>query len=192
MTFWPPAAGVPRSVVSGLRMMQGSSSEEIVVADGIGWLLEPHLVDCVTFVRGIAPTELAGRLGAPSGQTPRLSSTQDAEAMLTSSACVARVGEAADWSFAVEYGDAVGSTARGLASASRDGVAAVNFSLTPWHPPSRFAYYIDGAHLCSFGIGEEDRRHGNQPDHLVPDLEKTTSLTYLSSLRRTVSPRDSL
>jgi hypothetical protein len=92
--------------------------------------------------------------------------------MLTGSVCVARVGEAGGWSFAVEYGDAVGPTAQGLASASRAGTAAVNFSLTPWHPPSRFAYYLDATHICSFGIGEEHRRQGEQPDHLVPDLEK--------------------
>lgn len=142
------------------------------MADGIGWLLEPHLVDCVTFVRGVAPDDVAGRLGAPPGQTPRMSSPQDAEALLAGSPCVARVGQAAGWTFAVEYGDAVGPTARGLASVSRDGAAAVSFQLTPWHPPSRFAYYADGAHLCSFGIGEEHRRQGEQPDLLVPDLEK--------------------
>lgn len=152
--------------------MHSSSSKEIVIAEGIGWLLEPHLVDCVTFARGIAPDELADRPGAPPGQTPRLSSAQDAEAMLASFLCVARVGEASGWSFAVEYGDAVGPTPNGLASASRAGTAAINFSLTPWHPPSRFAYYLDATHVCSFGIGEEHRRQGEQPDHLVPDLEK--------------------
>jgi len=51
-------------------------------------------------------------------------------------------------------------------------VEAVNFSLTPWHPSSRFAYFADGIHLCSFGVGGEDQRHGEQQDHLVADLEE--------------------
>jgi hypothetical protein len=141
---------------------------------GIGWLLEPYAVDCVTFARGVEPVDLAARLGARPGQEPRLSSAEEAVDLLTDPDVdgVARVGRAGDWAFGVEYGDAVGCTEAGLRAVSRDGVEAVNFLMTPWSPPSMFAHYKDGTHLCSFGIGEETRRWGREPDLLVPALEK--------------------
>ncbi|WP_327287848.1 DUF6461 domain-containing protein [Streptomyces sp. NBC_01198] len=142
------------------------------MSDGIGWLLEPYLVDCVTFARGIPPTALAARLGSGPGEDARPGSAQDAQEALGSGArCVARVGEAAGWAFAVEYGDAVGATAGGLAAVSRGGVAAVNFLLTPWSPPSLFRHYLDGACVTGFGVGEEARRYGAEPGLLVPALE---------------------
>jgi hypothetical protein len=76
---------------------------------------------------------------------------------------VARVGRAGDWAFAVEYGDAAGCTEAGLRAVSRDGAEAINFLMTPWNPPSMFAHYEDGIHICSFGIGEETRRWGGSP-----------------------------
>ncbi|WP_406125639.1 hypothetical protein [Streptomyces sp. NBC_00989] len=109
---------------------------------GIGWLLEPYAVDCVTFARGVEPVDLASRLGAPPGQEPPLSSAEEALDLLTDPGVdgVARVGRAGDWAFAVEYGDAAGCTETGLRAVSRDGAEAVNFLMTPWSPPSMFAY----------------------------------------------------
>ncbi|MFF3563750.1 DUF6461 domain-containing protein [Streptomyces sp. NPDC002574] len=139
----------------------------------IGWLLEPYVVDSVTLARHVDPAVLASRLGA--GPRPDVScgSAHEAADLLADPAvlAVARVGRLGDWSFAVEYGDAAGFTEPGLRAASSDGAEAVNFLLTPWHPPSMFAYYSDGVHVCSFGIGEEGRRWGTAPDLLVPYLE---------------------
>jgi hypothetical protein len=142
------------------------------MADGIAWLLEPYLVDCVTFARGPDPAELAARLGASPDRTPRRASAAEAEGLLADPCIgsVARVGRSGDWSFAVEYGDAVGPTAPGLAAVSRGGAEAVNFLLMPWSPPSMFTYHRDGESICSFGIGEEARRWGQEPDLLVPAL----------------------
>ncbi|MFI5756718.1 DUF6461 domain-containing protein [Streptomyces sp. NPDC051569] len=144
------------------------------MAEGIEWLLEPYVVDCVTFARGIEPADLVARLGGRPGQKPRGASADDAVDALAAPDVdsVARVGRVHDWSFAVEYGDAVGSTAAGLEAVSRDGVEAINFLLTPWHPPSTFTYYRDAALTCSFGIGQETWRRGRNPDLLVPALEE--------------------
>lgn len=142
------------------------------MSEGIGWLLEPYLVDCVTFASGIPPATLAARLGLGPGEDARPGSAQDAQEALGSGArCVARVGEVAGWAFAVEYGDAVGATAGGLVAVSHGGVAAVNFLLTPWSPPSLFRHYLDGAYVTGFGVGDEARRYGAKPGLLVPALE---------------------
>lgn len=127
------------------------------VADGggIGWLLEPYVVECVTLARGVEPVDLDPDIDG-----------------------VARVGRAGDWSFAVEYGDAAGYTEAGLRAVSRDGAEALSFLMTPWNPPSMFAYYKDGIHVCSFGIGEETRRWGRESDLLVPALEKVGVLPW--------------
>jgi hypothetical protein len=142
------------------------------MAEGIGWLLEPYAVDCVTFARGIEPAELVARLGARQGQRPRRVTVEEAMDALAAPGVdgVARIGRAGDWCYAVEYGDAVGPTAAGLEAVSGDGAEAVSFRLTPGHPPSMFRYYEDGRHICSFGIGEEIRRWGSDPDLLVPAL----------------------
>jgi hypothetical protein len=102
-----------------------------------------------------------------------MASAREAMGMLTAPGVgVARVGRSGDWSFAVGYGDAAGCTTAGLQAASRDGAEAVKFLLPPWHPPSLFSSYKDGVHLCSFGIGEESRRYGSEPDLLVPAWEQ--------------------
>lgn len=99
------------------------------------------------------------------------------------------MGRAGDWSFAVEYGDAVGSTTTGLGAVSAKGVEAVSFLLTPWHPPSMFTYYRDGNHICSFGIGEEARRRGQNPDVLVPALTEVGVLPAQRDLREADAER---
>ncbi|WP_328581852.1 DUF6461 domain-containing protein [Streptomyces sp. NBC_00370] len=144
------------------------------MAGGIGWLLEPYVVDCVTFARGIGPVDLVLRLGARGGPPARSATAEEAMDLLTSPGVdsVARVGTAGEWAYAVEYGDAVGWTRAGLAEASRDGAEVVNFLLTPWHPPSMFNYYRDGVRVCSFGIGEEAHRWGQDRDLLLPALSR--------------------
>ncbi|MFE4058693.1 DUF6461 domain-containing protein [Streptomyces sp. NPDC059096] len=146
--------------------------------DSLGWLLEPYAVDCVTFARGIDPGELVARLGARPGGPVRLATVAQALDALAAPGVggVARVGRAAGWAFAVEYGAAVGPTPDGLAAVSRGGVEAVNFLLTPGHPPSVFRHYEDGRHICSFGIGAETHRLGSDPDLLVPALTERAVL----------------
>ncbi|WP_433890510.1 DUF6461 domain-containing protein [Streptomyces sp. CA-111067] len=155
------------------------------MAEGIGWILEPYLVDCVTFARGVEPAELAARLGARPGQEARSGSAEDAAGLLGGGAAstVARVGRAGEWAFAVEYGDAVGSTGSGLRAASAGAAEAVNFLLTPWHPPSVFSYFRDGDAICSFGIGEEGQRWGERPDLLAPALTEADVLPARPELR---------
>ncbi|MEE1800885.1 DUF6461 domain-containing protein [Streptomyces sp. JV176] len=157
---------------------------EPVIEDGIGWLLEPYLVDCVTFARGIGPGELVARLGArPAGPVGPASVAEALDALAAPGVDgVARVGRAAGWSFAVEYGDAVGPTPAGLAAVSRGGVEAVSFLLTPSHPPSVFRHYEDGRHICSFGIGAETHRVGSDPDLLVPALTELAVLPVVRGL----------
>ncbi|MFF2510691.1 DUF6461 domain-containing protein [Streptomyces sp. NPDC058086] len=161
------------------------------MADGIAWFLEPYLIECVTFARDIDPVDLASRLGARPGQLAHRASADDAVDLLAGDGVesVARVGRAGDWSFAVEYGDAVGPTATGLGAVSAEGVEAVNFLLTPWQPPSMFTYYRDRNHICSFGIGEEARRWGHSPDVLVPALTEVGVLPAQPDLREADAER---
>jgi hypothetical protein len=146
------------------------------VSHGIGWFLEPCAVDCVTFARGVEPVGLAARLGSQPDRQPHRGTARHAAELLRTFGAVARVGRVDGWSFAVECGDAVGRTAAGLEAASRDGVEVVNFVLRPRLPPSTFTYYMDGAHICSFGIGQESVRGGSRPDLLLPALEDVGAL----------------
>ncbi|MGW3631408.1 DUF6461 domain-containing protein [Streptomyces sp. NPDC005122] len=145
----------------------------------------------MTFARGIDPVGLASRLGSRPGRPAPRGSAEDAVDLLAGDGVtgVARVGRTGDWSFAVEYGDAVGSTTTGLGAVSAEGVEAVNFLLTPWHPPSMFSHYRDRAHICSFGIGEEARRWGHSPDLLVPALTEVGVLPVRSDLREADAER---
>ncbi|MFF0384656.1 DUF6461 domain-containing protein [Streptomyces sp. NPDC004286] len=153
------------------------------MADGIAWILQPYLIDSVTFALGAEPDELALRLGARPGDRPRPATSDDVMGLLADDGVesAVRVGRMGDWSFAVEYGDAAGPTSSGLSAVSALGVEAVNFSLSPWNPPSMFTYHHDGACVCSFGLGEESRRWGKNPDLLVPAL---TSAGVLPALRQ--------
>lgn len=47
---------------------------------------------------------------------------------------------------------------------------AIHLDPSPDHPPAVFSYARDGADVCSFGIGEEVWRWGDQPDLLLPQL----------------------
>ncbi|KOU15435.1 hypothetical protein ADK94_29185 [Streptomyces sp. XY593] len=125
----------------------------------------------LTFARGIAPDELAARLGAVPGVRPGPLGAPAAWSMVTETADgdgVARVGSWGGWSFAVEHGLPAG--AERLADVSRAGVEAIHLDPQPDHPPKQFAYAMDGELVCCFGLGEECWRGGHRPDFLLPEL----------------------
>ncbi|MEU7022520.1 DUF6461 domain-containing protein [Streptomyces sp. NPDC046203] len=143
--------------------------------DGIQWLAGRDATSGIVFARGISATELAVRLGAdPDGATEPI---DDADAWdlgewyrpgEEDDDGVIRVGEQNGWAFAVEYGDSTGTER--LAEVSRDGVEALHFVPVAEHPPATVSYARDGVERCGFGLGEEIRRWGEEPDLLLPDL----------------------
>ncbi|WP_301373164.1 DUF6461 domain-containing protein [Streptomyces xanthophaeus] len=149
------------------------------VADGIRWLAHwDQWFAGLTFARGIAPDELATRLGALPGVHPGPLGALDAWSMVTETVDgdgVARVGRWGGWSFAVEHGLPAG--AERLAEVSRGGVEAVHLDPQPDHPPKQFAYALDGELVCCFGLGEECWRGGHRPDFLLPELIAAGILT---------------
>ncbi|MFE3168265.1 DUF6461 domain-containing protein [Streptomyces sp. NPDC059224] len=146
--------------------------DEDMTNRGVRWLVESEWQYSVTFARGITPDELAVRLGAsPAGVKP-LATAWEAVGLLTDADVgVARVGEAQGWAFAAEYGEAPGARHDVLKRISRNGVEAVNLDPQAFHPPPFFSYAADSELLCSFGLGEERRRWGSQPDLLQEELE---------------------
>ncbi|MFJ9443726.1 DUF6461 domain-containing protein [Kitasatospora sp. NPDC101235] len=129
----------------------------------------------VVFARGIAPEELARRMGAdPATATRPISDTEirdlDIEVYRPGGDGdgVIRVGACAGWSFAIEYGDSTGGEL--LTEIARDGVEVVHFRAMPEQRQALLDYARDGAVLCGFGLGEERWRWGQEPDLLVPDL----------------------
>ncbi|MQY39151.1 hypothetical protein SRB17_71730 [Streptomyces sp. RB17] len=139
---------------------------------GMRWLAESEWYYSVTFARGLTPEELAVRLGATAGGANPSATAEEAVALLSDpDVGVARIGEAGGWAFAAEYGEARGSRHDVLRHISRDGVEAVNLDPQAFHPPPLFSCAADGELLCSFGLGEERRRWGSQPDLLQEDLE---------------------
>ncbi|MYS17860.1 DUF6461 domain-containing protein [Streptomyces sp. SID4982] len=138
---------------------------------GICWLAECEWHFGVTFAHGLTAEELAVRLGATPGSRPSV--TADAAIMLLTDADVgvARIGEAGGWAFAVEYGESRGTRHDVLKMVSRGGVTAVNLDPQAFHPPPMFSCAVDDDLVCSFGLGEEWRRWGSEPDLLQEDLE---------------------
>ncbi|MFE5810261.1 DUF6461 domain-containing protein [Streptomyces sp. NPDC056491] len=143
------------------------------MGDGIQWLVDQdEWQHGVVFARGIDPEELAVRMGGAPGSV--MSPITETEAwgivldLATDDDDVVRVGACGGWSFAIEYG--MGDGSRRLAEISRNGVEAVHLHPSPDHPPAMFSYARDGADICSFGIGEEVWRWGEQPDLLLPQL----------------------
>ncbi|GAA3115254.1 hypothetical protein GCM10020254_72310 [Streptomyces goshikiensis] len=103
-----------------------------------GWFVS------LTFARGIAPEELAARLGALPGIRPGPLGASEAWSMAGETVDgdgVARVGRWGGWSFAVEHG--MPSGAERLAEVSWGGVEAVHLDPQPDHPPRQFAYARD-------------------------------------------------
>ncbi|MER5930981.1 DUF6461 domain-containing protein [Streptomyces sp. NPDC002054] len=143
------------------------------MGDGIQWLVDQDdWQHGVIFARGIGPEELGVRMGGTPGSV--VSPITDTEAwnmvldLSTDDDDVVRVGACGGWSFAVEYG--MGDGGDRLAEISRNGVEAIHLDPSPDHPPAMFSYARDGADVCSFGIGEEVWRWGEQPDLLLPEL----------------------
>ncbi|MET9888103.1 hypothetical protein ABZZ20_34275 [Streptomyces sp. NPDC006430] len=81
---------------------------------------------------------------------------------------VVRVGRDGDWAFAVEYGDSTGGDR--LEAISSVSGEAVHYIPMWARPPARFHYAKDGVLTCGFGIDEEHRRWGAEPDLLLPAL----------------------
>ncbi|WP_244178933.1 DUF6461 domain-containing protein [Streptomyces rubellomurinus] len=163
------AIGTGRGQGSGVGAGVGAS-------DGIRWLagLRGEL-DGVLFARGIAPHELARRMGAdPAAGTEPISGTEVWDLDIESyrpgddGDGVVRVGECGGWSFAIEYGDSTGGER--LTEIAAGGVEVVHFRPMPEHPPALLDYARDGAVLCGFGLGEERWRWGREPDLLLPEL----------------------
>ncbi|MFA7767903.1 DUF6461 domain-containing protein [Streptomyces sp. NPDC048723] len=142
--------------------------------DGIQWLADrdDHWQHSVVFAHGITPQELGTRMGGVHGSVASpITDTQAWHMVLdlaTDDEDVVRVGAHGGWSFAVAYGP--GDGAARLADISRNAVEAIHLDPSVDHPPAMFSYARDGMDVCSFGIGEELWRWGEQPDLLLPEL----------------------
>ncbi|MFG2394559.1 DUF6461 domain-containing protein [Streptomyces lavendulae] len=144
-----------------------------VVHGGIQWLVEQDdWQHSVVFARGITPDELGLRMGGVRGSVASPITGVEAWDMVldlaTADNHVVRVGAHDGWSFAVEYGPR--DCTRRLAEISRSGVEVVHLHPSLDHPPAMFSHARDGVDVCSFGIGEECWRWGDQPDLLLPEL----------------------
>ncbi|MER7396465.1 hypothetical protein ABT381_13185 [Streptomyces sp. NPDC000151] len=146
------------------------------MSDGIVWLAEEWLrpdspVLFVTFARGITPPDLAVRLGADARAILEPMTAAETRAMTYNdrvSARVARLGECAGWSFAVEQGwPSKAWWARPEVSAG--GVEVLHLTAKPDDPPRECWYYRDGATVGRFDFGE--RPEGGL-EFLVPALEE--------------------
>lgn len=144
----------------GIQWLVGETSSS-------GWMLDVH------FARGIGAEELALRLGAPPGA--RAEPMTDLEVAYLDvdaypdrrpGSAVVRVGEDAGWAFAITYGPYLDR----LGEVSRDGVEAVYYHHNSEHPPTIVMYARDGRTVCGFGLCEESRRYGHEPDLLLPDF----------------------
>ncbi|MGW7674347.1 DUF6461 domain-containing protein [Streptomyces sp. NPDC054775] len=132
-----------------------------------GWMLDVH------FARGIDSVELALRMGASRGTGTRpmtdaemVSLDLDAYPDHGPSSAVVRVGEHSGWAFAITYGPYLSR----VEDVSRDGVEAVHYHYNSEHPPTVVLYARGGRTVCGFGLCEERRRYGHDPDLLLPDL----------------------
>jgi hypothetical protein len=183
MTGTAETTTATQSTATQTTATTGPTTREGTAADdhggGIQWLARwDSWFAGLTFARGIAPEELAARLGAVPGLHPGPLGAMEAWSMVTETVDgdgVARVGSWGGWSFAVEHGLPAG--AERLAEVSRRGVEAVHLDPQPDHPPKQFAYARDGELICCFGLGEECWRGGHRPDFLLPELVEAGILT---------------
>ncbi|MEU9415959.1 DUF6461 domain-containing protein [Streptomyces sp. NPDC048272] len=146
------------------------------MTDGIKWLsdLGSH-VEGVVFARGLSAGELAVRMGGDPCEATEPITDGEVEHLGMRGGTygvrgdgVVRIGEAAGWAFALEYGDSTGTDR--LEAIASHGVEAVHYLPMSARPPARFHYAKNGVLTCSFGIGEEHRRWGAEPDFLLPEL----------------------
>jgi hypothetical protein len=160
------------------------------VDSGVRWLADSPWYFGVTFVRGISARELGVRLGADPAAVPVQATARDIEHLLVDpNVGIARLGEANDWAFAAEYGEARGTRRSVLAELSKGGGEAVNLDPQVDHPPSMFSCARVGEVVCSFGLGEEGSRWGTTPDLLNPALESAGVLLPDGSELRVGAPR---
>ncbi|MEU0031922.1 hypothetical protein [Streptomyces sp. NPDC006335] len=130
------------------------------MSEGITWLSDAWRGDApvlfVTFARGIGPRDLVVRLGARPGEVLDPITFAEAERLTFNereSARVARFGECAGWSYAVEQGRP--SKARWAHSAiSAGGVEVLHLTPKPDDPPRECWYYRDGRTVGRFDIGD--------------------------------------
>ncbi|MFJ3520747.1 MULTISPECIES: DUF6461 domain-containing protein [unclassified Streptomyces] len=143
------------------------------MADGIKWLTDWDRDVCgVVFARGISAADLAVCMGGVPGTATEPITDSEVEhlGMRGPSYGVAgdgvvRVGTAGEWAFAVEYGDSTGvDRLEEISSASGEAIHYIPMSA---RPPARFHYAKDGVLTCGFGISEEHRRWGAEPDLLL-------------------------
>lgn len=130
------------------------------LGDGIVWLADAWrgsaLTLFVTFARGIGPHELVVRLGAQPEEVLDPITLGDAERLTfddRESARVARFGECAGWSYAVEQGRH-SKAWWAHSDVSAGGVEVVHLTPKPDDPPRECWYYRDGETIGRFDIGD--------------------------------------
>ncbi|GAA0612596.1 DUF6461 domain-containing protein [Streptomyces crystallinus] len=146
------------------------------MGDGIQWLVDlDDWMSSVVFARGISPQELAVRMGGAAEWTsePITDAEVNELGMIGyrpdgDGDGVVRVGACAGWSFALEYGDSTGGDR--LTEISCSGVEVINYFPMGARPPATVRYARDGRYVCGFGLNEEHRRWGAEPDLLLAEL----------------------
>ncbi|MFF8931587.1 hypothetical protein ACF1AO_30470 [Streptomyces longwoodensis] len=130
------------------------------MSDGITWLADAWRGDApalfVTFARGISPRDLVVRLGAPPGQVLDPITIAEAERLTFNdreSARVARFGECAGWSYAVEQGWP-SKAWWAHPDVSAGDAEILHLTPKPDDPPRECWYYRDGQTIGRFDIGD--------------------------------------
>ncbi|CAM5563125.1 hypothetical protein [Streptomyces purpurascens] len=130
------------------------------MSDGITWLTDAWRGDArilfVTFARGISPSDLVVRLGALPGEVLAPITFAEAERLTFNdreSARVARFGECARWSYAVEQGWP-SKAWWAHPDVSAGGIEVLHLTPKPDDPPRECWYYRDGQTVGRFDIGD--------------------------------------
>ncbi|MFJ5776265.1 hypothetical protein [Streptomyces sp. NPDC093094] len=130
------------------------------MSDGITWLTDAWRGAAsalfVTFARGISPPGLVVRLGARSGEVLDPITFAEAERMTfddRASARVARFGECAGWSYAVEQGRP-SKAWWAHPDVSAGGIEVLHLTPKPDDPPKECWYYRDGETVGRLDIGD--------------------------------------
>ncbi|MGW5116242.1 hypothetical protein ACWEQ8_12505 [Streptomyces noursei] len=130
------------------------------MSDGITWLPDAWHGDApilfVTFARGISPADLVVRLGAQPGEVLDPITFAEAERLTYNdreSARVARFGECAGWSYAVEQGWP-SKAWWAHPDVSTGGVEVLHLTPKTDDPPKECWYYRDGQTVGRFDFGD--------------------------------------